>query len=326
LALAGTAVYIASDMSHGEGSKAVLVACIANGGIAVAKIVGFLMTGSASMLAEAVHSVADTGNQALLLLGSRRGARPASEAHPFGYGRERYFWSFIVAMVIFALGSVYAVYEGVHRIIHPEPLESPAIAIGILGLAVLLESWSFKTALAEARELRGDMRWIEFIRRTKAAELPVVLLEDVGALLGLVFALAGVSIALWTGDARFDAVGSIVIGILLGAISLLLSREMQSLLIGEAAEPEVEAKIRRALEGARDVKRVIHLRTVHLGPDELLVAAKLELSMTLSVPELCSRIDDAEAAVRAVVPEAKLLFLEPDVYRDEAAARDSRVP
>jgi cation diffusion facilitator family transporter len=326
LALAGTAVYIASDMSHGEGSKAVLVACIANGGIAAAKIFGFLLTGAASMLAEAVHSLADTGNQALLLLGSRRGARPATEAHPFGYGRERYFWSFVVAMVLFALGSVYAIYEGVHRFMHPEPLESPIIAVGILGVAVLLEGWSFKTALAEANQMRGDMRWLEYIRRTKAAELPVVLLEDVGALLGLVFALAGVTIALVTGDPRYDAAGSIVIGLLLGVIAILLSREMQSLLIGEAAEPEVERKIRDTLTAARDVKRVIHMRTVHLGPDELLVAAKLDFAGTLSVPELCGRIDEAEAAVRAVVPEAKLLFLEPDVYRDGAAARESRVP
>jgi cation diffusion facilitator family transporter len=307
-------------MSHGESSRAVVIACIANGGIAVTKIVGFLLTGAASMLAEAVHSIADTGNQALLLVGSRRGAKPASDQHPFGYGRERYFWSFIVAMVIFALGSVYAIYEGVHRLLHPEPLESPMVAIGILAVAVVLESWSFKTALAEAREIRGDKRWLEFIRRTKAAELPVVLLEDVGALLGLVFALTGVSLAVWTGDPRFDAIGSIVIGALLGVIALLLSREMQSLLIGESAEPEMEQQIRAALLASPDMKRVIHLRTVHLSPDDLLVAAKVELSLSLSVSELCKRIDEAEAKIRATVPIARLVFIEPDVYREQVSA------
>ncbi len=313
-------MYIASHMSHGESSKAVVVACVANGGIAIAKIVGFLMTGAASMLAEAVHSVADTGNQALLLVGSKRGARPASEQHPFGYGRERYFWSFIVAMVIFTLGSVYAIYEGFHRILHPEPLESPMIAIGILGVAVLLEGWSFKTALTEANAMRGEQGWLEFIRRTKAAELPVVLLEDVGALLGLVFALTGISLALLTGDPRFDALGSVVIGLLLGGIAFLLVREMQSLLIGEAAEPDVEAQIRTALLGCPDLKQVIHLRTVHLGPDELLVAAKVEISLTLSVAELCRRIDEAEVEVRKAVPMARLIFIEPDVYRDGTQA------
>ena len=296
-----------------------IVACLANGGIAVAKIVGFLLTGAASMLAEAVHSLADTGNQALLLLGAKRGSRPASAAHPFGYGRERYFWSFIVALVIFTLGSVYAVYEGIHRLLHPEPLESPLIAVGILGVAVLLEGWSFRTALAEARELRGTMRWLEFIRRTKAAELPVVLLEDLGALVGLGVALIGVSVAILTGDPRFDAIGSIVIGALLGLIAVLLSYEMHSLLIGEAADPHVESEIHAALARGPDVKRVIHLRTVHLGPEELLVAAKLEFSHTLSGAELCARIDQVEAGVRSAVPIARLLFIEPDVYRAPAA-------
>ena len=302
-------------MSHGNSSKAVIVACLANGGIAVAKIVGFLLTGAASMLAEAVHSVADTGNQALLLLGAKRGARPPNAAHPFGYGRERYFWSFIVALVIFSLGSVYAIYEGVHRLLHPEPLESPMIAVAILGVAVLLEGWSFRTALAEASEQRGSMKWLEFIRRTKAAELPVVLLEDLGALVGLAVALIGVSVAILTGDARFDAAGSVVIGVLLGVIAVLLSHEMHSLLIGEAADPGVESRIHTALLSGPDVKRVIHLRTVHLGPDELLVAAKLEFDHHLTSQALCARIDDVEALVRSAVPIAHLLFIEPDVFR-----------
>jgi cation diffusion facilitator family transporter len=304
-------------MSHGT-SKAVAAACLANAGIAVAKIVGFAFTGASSMLAEAIHSIADTGNQALLLLGQRRGQRQPDARHPLGYARERYFWSFLVAMVLFALGSVYAVYEGFHRLLHPAQLESPLLAVGILGFAVLLESWSFRTALAEARELRGKMSWLQFIKRTKTAELPVVLLEDLGALLGLAVAFLGVGLTALTGDSRYDGIGSVVIGVLLGLLALLLSVEMQSLLIGEGAEPEVEERIRALLSGSRDVKRVIHMRTVHLGPDDLMVVAKLEFDARLDVPSLCERIDEAEHAVRERVPIARLLFIEPDVYRPSA--------
>jgi len=306
-------------MSHGS-NKAVVAACLANGGIAIAKIAGFFFTGAASMLAEAVHSVADTGNQALLLIGARRGQRPETANHPFGYGRERYFWSFVVAMVLFALGSVYAIYEGIHRLLHPEPLSSPGIAVGILGLATVLEGWSFRTAIREAESMRGDMGWLEFIRRTKAAELPVVLLEDTGALLGLFFAFMGVGLSLVTGDARFDAIGSIVIGVLLGVLALLLSFEMQSLLIGEAADPEVETAIRSAFASAPAVRRVIHLRTVHLGPEELLVGVKLEFDGELSVAALCEHIDEAERRVRAAAPIAKRIYIEPDVYRASVPA------
>jgi cation diffusion facilitator family transporter len=301
-------------MSHGS-SKAVIAACMANAGIAVIKIVGFFFTGAASMLAEAIHSVADTGNQALLLFGQKRGGRAPSPRHPFGYSRERYFWSFLVAMVLFMLGSLFAIYEGVHRLLEPEPLQSPMLAVGILTLAAALEGWSFRTALKEASELRGDLSWLQFIQRTKAAELPVVLMEDLGALLGLVVALIGVGLSTWTGDSRFDGIGSILIGILLGGIALLLSFEMQSLLIGEAAEPDVETQIRNALTSTADVKRIIHLRTVHLGPEDLMVAVKLEFDAALDMTSLCTRIDEAEVAVRAAVPMARLLFIEPDIFR-----------
>lgn len=306
-------------MSHSS-SRAVVVACVANGGIALAKIAGFLLTGAASMLAEAVHSIADTGNQALLLWGSKRGSRAPSDIHQFGYGPERYFWSFVVAMVLFALGSVYAIYEGVERLLHPHELESPVIAMGILGVAVLLEGWSFKTALAEARELRKGEGWLRFLRGTKEAELPVVLLEDTGALLGLVFALLGVTVATLTGDARFDAVGSIVIGFLLGGIAVMLALKMHSLLIGESASADVEQQIRAALLSTSDVERVIHLRTIHLAPDDVMLAVKLEMSSHISVPALCARIDEAEKAVRAAVPIVRLIFIEPDVYRPEVSA------
>lgn len=304
-------------MSHGT-SKAVVAACLANAGIAVAKIAGFAFTGASSMLAEAIHSIADTGNQALLLLGQRRGQRKPDAHHPLGYARERYFWSFLVAMVLFALGSVYAVYEGIHRLLHPAPLESPLLAVGILGFAVLLEGWSFRTALTEANAMRGKLSWAQFIRRSKAAELPVVLLEDLGALLGLAVAFAGVGLTALTGDSRFDGIGSVVIGVILGLLALLLSVEMQSLLIGESAEPEVETQIHDLLAASRDVKRVIHMRTVHLGPEDLMVAAKLEFDAALDFTSLCARIDEAEAAVRAEVPMARLLFIEPDVFRTQA--------
>ncbi len=309
-------------MSHSS-NRAVVVACLANGGIACAKIVGFFATGAASMLAEAIHSIADTGNQALLLVGAKRGRKAPNEKHPFGFGTERYFFSFVVAQVIFALGSIYAIYEGVHRLLHPHAVESPEVAMAILSVAVLLEAWSFKTAVGEARPLRQGMGWLEFIKRTKEAELPVVLLEDVGALFGLLFALIGITTATLTGDSRFDAFGSIAIGVLLGVIALLLSFEMHSLLIGEAADPVVEAKIRSALTASSDVLRVIHLRTVHIGPDDLLVAGKIEFAHHLTVPALCARIDEAEVSIRAAVPIARLIFLEPDVFKADVSSVDA---
>ena len=304
-----------------EGSKRAIVAAFsANLGIAIVKFVGFFLTGAASMLAEAVHSVADTGNQALLLVGAKRANRAPTPEHPFGYGRERYFWSFVVALVIFVLGGAFATYEGVEKLRHPHPIESPLIAIGILFFGAALESWSFRTALVEARKLRGAQSWYAFIRHTKAAELPVILLEDLGALVGLFFALIGVSLAMVTGEPRFDALGSVAIGVLLIVIAFVLASEMRSLLIGEAASASEEASIREALLASATVKRVIHMRTTHLGPEELLLAAKIEFDGTLTFVQVADEIDAAEARVRAVVPSARLIFLEPDIYR---ASRDS---
>jgi cation diffusion facilitator family transporter len=299
-----------------EGSRrAIVAAFLANVGIACAKLVAFAMTGAASLGAEAVHSLADTGNQGLLLLGAARARRPPDEAHPFGYGRERYFWSFVVALVLFSMGSLFAIAEGVEKLLHPHAIESPAWALGVLGVAIALESGSLATAVREARPLKGPESWWGFIRRAKTPELPVVLLEDLGALLGLGFALAGVGLALGTGEPRFDALGSVAIGLLLGAIAVVLAREMKSLLIGEAATPLDVIAIRQAIEGADEVRRVIHLRTLHLGPEELLVAAKLELSPSLDAAGIAAAIDAAEARLRARVPIARLVFLEPDVWR-----------
>ncbi len=300
-----------------EGSRrAIIAAFLANLGIAAAKLVAFLFTGAASMLAETVHSLADTGNQALLLLGASRAGRAASPEHPFGYGRERYFWSFVVALVLFSLGSLFAIYEGVEKLRHPHELVAPQWAIGVLLVAIVLESWSFRTAFVEANAVRGSQSLWRFIRRAKSPELPVVLLEDTGALLGLLFALLGIGLAITTGDARFDALGSVAIGLLLAVIAIVLAIEMKSLLIGESATPEVQQRIHTAIDGTESVTRLIHLRTLHLGPDELLVGAKIEFSRSLDLPGLARAIDDVEARMRSEVAEARVIYIEPDIHRD----------
>lgn len=301
-------------MAAEGGTKAILAALFANAGIAVSKFVGFLITGSSSMLAESVHSVADTSNQGLLLLGQKTSKRRATKAHPFGYGRERYFYSFIVALMLFTLGSVFALYEGIHKIQHPEELSSPMVAVVILVVAIALECYSFRTAIVESKRLKGDNTWWAFIRQSKTPELPVVLLEDAGALFGLVFALLGVGLAVVTGDPVWDGVGTLMIGVLLGIIAITLIVEMKSLLIGEGAgDRELEAIVGELVAG--DVEQVIHIRTQYLGPEELLVAAKLSLREGLDMAAVATAIDEAEARVRAKVPAARLIYLEPDLYR-----------
>jgi cation diffusion facilitator family transporter len=303
-------------MSASGGKRAIVAAFLANLGIAIAKFVGFAITGASSMLSEAIHSLADTGNQGLLLLGDRRSARVADEEHPFGYGRERYFWAFVVAVVLFTLGSMFAIYEGIHKIQHPEPLESPAVAIVILGVAAVLEGFSFRTAVHESRELKGDATWWRFLRTAKVPEFPVVLLEDAGALVGLAVALTAVVLNIVTGDSVYDGIGSVIIGGILGVIAVFLCIEMKSLLIGESASPADRDRILGALASSPDVRRVIHSRTEHLGPEEILLAAKVEFSDDLDVPGLAAAIDRVEAAVRAAVPSVRLIYIEPDVFRD----------
>jgi cation diffusion facilitator family transporter len=300
-----------------EGSRrAIVAAFLANLGIAIAKFVGFAFTGSASLLAEAIHSVADTGNQSLLFLGGRRAQRQATPEHPFGYGRERYFWAFVVSVVLFLLGGLFALFEGEEKLRHPHEIESPAWAFIILGVAVVLEALSFRTAVREANRVRRDEGWWEFIRRSKGPELPVVVLEDLGALIGLLFAITGVTLAVTTDEPRFDAAGSLAIGALLVVIAVVLAIEMKSLLMGESASPAMQAEIAGAIEGSRDVRKLIHLRTLHLGPDELLVAAKVDVDAP-SVAELAHSIDVLEARIRAAVPIARVIYLEPDLYRTE---------
>jgi cation diffusion facilitator family transporter len=297
----------------GHGTRAVVAALAANAGIAVAKFVGFVITGSASMLAESIHSVADSGNQGLLLLGGHRARRQADAEHPFGYGRERYFWAFVVALVLFSLGGAFAIFEGIEKIRHPHELESPAVAIGILLFAIVLETYSFRTAIVESNKVRGDATWWQFIRRSKNPELPVVLLEDLGAEIGLFIALAAVTTTLVTGDGIWDGIGTLSIGLLLAAIAVLLAKEMKSLLLGETASPEVEARIRAAIEQDPEVDRLIHMRTQHIGPDELLVGVKVSFRDDLGVAELAGAVNRVETQVRGSVPEARVMYIEPDV-------------
>jgi cation diffusion facilitator family transporter len=302
-------------VSASGGGKAIIAALAANAGIALAKFIGFAITGSSSMLAEGVHSVADTSNQGLLLLGRRTARRRATSEHPFGYGRDRFFYAFVVALLIFTLGSVFALYEGIHKLTgESEDLTSPLVAVVILLVAIGLEGFSFRTAVKESRELKGDQSWWGYIRGATNPELPVVLLEDFGALIGLVLALAGVGLSVLTGDVVWDAVGTICIGVLLGAIAIVLIVETKSLLIGEGVSDRTAHTITDALVGG-PVERVIHLRTQYLGPEELLVAAKIAVSSSLPTETVAEAIDNAEARLRAALPIARIVYLEPDLDR-----------
>jgi len=302
-------------MSSSGSTRAIVAALVANAGIAVAKFIGFLITSSSSMLAEAVHSVADTSNQGLLLFGQRRARKEATELHQFGYGRSRYFYSFVVALVLFSLGAAFALYEGYHKISHPTPLTSPMVAVVILVVAIGLETYSFRTAVVESRPLKGSGTWWQFIRHSRNPELPVVLLEDTGALLGLFFALLGVGLTVLTGNPIWDGIGTALIGALLGVIAVILMIEMHSLLIGEGATAQELRSIEAALVGTDDVERVIHLRTQYLGPEEMLVGAKIALAPGAELTMVAAAIDRAEAAIRAAVPAATVIYLEPDLDR-----------
>jgi cation diffusion facilitator family transporter len=301
---------------HGGGTTAILAALAANVGIAIAKFVAFLVTGASSMLAEAIHSVADSGNQVLLLVGGKRAKREATPEHPFGFGRDRYIYSFIVAIVLFSVGGLFAIYEGVHKLQHPGELSSPGWAIGVLVVAIGLESFSLRTAMKETNEVRkpGESYWA-FIRHARAPELPVVLLEDTAALTGLVFALLGVGLSTITGNGVFDGLGTVAIGLLLVAVAAILAVETKSLLIGESATPEDLRRIKEALTAGDGVESVIHMRTQHLGPEELLVGAKIAVRHDETAAAVARVIDEAEARVRAAVPIARVIYLEPDIRR-----------
>lgn len=302
-------------MSGGSGARAVVTALGANVAIAVSKLVAFAFSGSSSMLAEGIHSLADCGNQVLLLIGGRRSRREASEQHPFGYGRERYVFGFLVAVVLFSLGGLFALYEGYEKIRSPHPLENAAWPLGVLGFAVVAEAFSFRTAIHEARQLRGRETWIGFVRHAKAPELPVVLLEDLGALVGLLLAAFGVVLTLLTHDGVWDGVGTLLIGVLLATAAVVLGVETKSLLLGEGATGAQVSRIRAALVDGEVVTSVIHMRTMHLGPDELLVAAKIGVRHDDTAAQVARAIDAAEARVRAALPITAVIYLEPDIRR-----------
>lgn len=307
-------------MSASGGTKAIVAALSANLAIAVAKFVAFLFSGSSSMLAESVHSVADSGNQGLLLLGGKRAKRQATPEHPFGYGRERYIYAFLVSIVLFSVGGMFAIYEGYEKIKHPHEIEAWYWPVGVLVFAIIAEGYSFRTAIAESNQTRGKLSWTKFIRRAKAPELPVVLLEDFGALVGLVLALGGVGLALGTGNGVWDGIGTLCIGVLLIAIAIVLAAETKSLLLGESAGVEDVEKIKASVVDGDTVTRIIHMRTLHLGPEELLVAAKIAVRHDESAAEIADAINAAESRIRAAVPIARVIYLEPDIYNERAAA------
>jgi cation diffusion facilitator family transporter len=298
-----------------EGStKAILAAFGANLLISIAKFIGFSITGATSMLAEAIHSVADTSNQGLLLLGGKRARREATPDHPFGFGRSRYFYSFIVALVLFTLGGLFALFEGYEKLKHPDEIVRPSVAIIILVSAIIAEGYSLRTAVKAARPYKRDLSWWQFIRTARTPELPVVLLEDLGALIGLTLALGGLVTTAITGNPIWDAFGTLAIGALLVIIAIVLVIEMASLLIGEGAIAATVAEIRNAINSSQGVHQIINLRTLHIGPDELLIAAKIEFNPTLSVAQVVETTNRAEAAIRNDVPSARYIYLEPDIH------------
>jgi cation diffusion facilitator family transporter len=305
-------------MSASGGNRAIIAALLANLGIALAKFVAWALSGSASMLAEAIHSVADSGNQLLLMLGGRRASRSADREHPFGYGRERYVSAFVVSIILFSVGGVFAIYEGIDKLRNPHELDADWwwLPLVVLVIAIVLESLSLRTAVRESNLVRDKgQSWVSFVRRAKAPELPVVLLEDTGALLGLTFALLGVSLTLITGNPLFDALGTVMIGLLLVVIAIILGIETKSLLIGEGANPADHDLIVDAINAGPEIEKIIHMKTLYLGPDELMVAAKIALSADKPLREAADDIDEIEARIREAVPIARVIYIEPDVYR-----------
>jgi cation diffusion facilitator family transporter len=301
---------------HEGGKKAIFAAFFANLGISIIKFLAFLATGAASLLAECLHSLADTGNQALLLLGANRSKKAPTPEHPFGFGPERYFWSFVVALVLFTLGGLFALYEGIDKLRHPHELGSPIWGFVVLGIAIALESFSLRTAVIETNHIRGKKSFRQFIKHAKQPELPVVLLEDVGALLGLVFALFGLTMAVVTDEPRFDAVGSIAIGLLLIVVAYILAKEMKSLLIGESVDPIDAESIRNAILDGNEANSIIHMKTMHLGPDDILLGVKIECAYHTDT-EMAKAIDAIESRIRSAVPACKTIYIEPDIAREK---------
>ena len=297
------------------GKKTILAALIANVGIAIAKFLGFAITKSSTMLAEGIHSSADSANQLLLLLGTKRAKREPSSKHPFGYGRERYFWSFVVALILFSLGSLFAIYEGIEKIRHPHALNNASWAIGILIFGICIESFSFRTAIVEAKTIKGETTWSKFVIRSKQPEIPVVLLEDAGALFGMVIALAAISMVKITDEPIWDGIGTLSIGILLGVIAIILAREMHSLIIGEAASETDRLKIINVIESNNKVVELVEMRTQHLGPEEILIGVKVAFNETLQAKEIADLINHLEEKIRIEIKDAGPIFIEPELSK-----------
>ncbi|MGW7683533.1 cation diffusion facilitator family transporter [Kribbella sp. NPDC054772] len=307
----------------GGGNKAVVAALLANTGIAITKFAAWALTLSASMLAEAIHSLADAGNQVLLLVGGQRAKRAADELHQFGFGRERYVYSFIVSIVLFSVGGLFALYEGYHKVHDPHGIEHwKWVPVAVLLIAIVMEGFSFRTAIVEANKLRGNVSWVRFVRNARAPELPVILLEDFAALTGLVLALFGVILTLATGNGVFDGLGSMAIGALLVCVAIFLAIEMKSLLLGESATRESQQRIVAAIENTPGVTRLIHIRTLHLGPEEVLVAAKLAVEPTSDAAVVANTINAAEHAIREAEPMSQHIYLEPDIYVENYVRED----
>lgn len=302
-------------MSASGGTKAIIAALLANLGIALTKFIAWAVSGASSLLAEAVHSLADSGNQLLLLFGGKQAKRRADSEHPFGYGRERFVYAFLVSIILFTVGGMFSIYEGIHKLQHPEPLEAWWLPLGVLLIAMVLESFSLRTAIRESNPHRGNASWLQFIRHSKAPELPVVLLEDSAALVGLSLAFVGVGLTALTGNSLFDSLGTIGIGILLIAVAILLGIETKGLLIGEGASPADVQAIEKAIISGGETNGIIHMKTLYLGPDEFMIGAKLAFPPETRFSDVAKSIDAIEKRVRESVPAAKVIYIEPDVHR-----------
>ena len=316
-------------MSAPHSKKVVLLALAANFGIAIAKFVAYLLTASAALLAEAIHSLADTGNQLLLLLGMKKAAKPPDDRHPFGYKMESYFWSFIVAIMLFSLGGLFAIYEGVHKLQSlrvelasgpAKPMEHPAVAIGVLLVSIALEGYSWIAATKLINKLRGDQGLFAFIEDSKSTEIIVIWMEDTGALIGLFLALSGVGLVLLTGNPYWDVYSTFAIGVLMVLIAFFVARETKSLLIGESATKESQAIIKKLVAETDGVVRVMGLRTMQLGEDEFVAALKIQWQEGMPVEEVSRRTNALETRIREAIPRARYLFLEPDVYDPNKAS------
>lgn len=298
--------------AHSSTARAILYAFLANGGIAIAKTWAAWLTGSGSMLAEAIHSYADTCNQVLLFLGLKQSVREPDAEHPLGYGMVSYFWSFVVALLLFSVGGLFSIYEGIHKFQSPEPLNQVWVAIVILVIAIGLESMSLLGCLREIRAVRGDRSFREWLKHTRNSELVVVLGEDIAALFGLALALGFIGLAFLTGNPVYDAIGSICIGVILIVISVFLSNRVKSLLVGRSADPLIQDAIDKIFRADKDIEKVFNSITVQMGPYTML-AAKIKLKSGIDIDTAVADINKLEFRLKAEIPDLKWCFIEPDV-------------